>query len=224
MWALKQLGFFADPELLRLFMRYGEYQRAQLLQDLAYLRFRCAEPIEGYFVEVGVGDGEHLSNTYLLEKEFGWQGLLVEPNAAFHASIRERRKARLDPRAAYSAGDGTVNFLECGELSQIQSVTTQDAHRRRGNEVRVDAATLTRILQEAGAPERIAFLSVDTEGSEPDVLRGIDFGHYRFDFIAVEHNYVPARRVEIFTILNTAGYKKIETTASHWDDWFLPLC
>lgn len=52
--------------------------RAQLLQDLFVLF--CTESKErGYFVGVGATDGISLSNTYLLEREYGWEGILAEP-------------------------------------------------------------------------------------------------------------------------------------------------
>ena len=33
----------------------------------------------GYFIEIGAADGIHFSNTYVLEKELGWQGICIEP-------------------------------------------------------------------------------------------------------------------------------------------------
>ena len=34
----------------------------------------------GFFIEAGAGDGINISNTYVLEKQYNWNGLCVEPN------------------------------------------------------------------------------------------------------------------------------------------------
>ena len=53
--------------------------QSQILQDL-FVLICLNQKKRGYFVEVGVGDGKYLSNTYLLEKFYGWEGVLAEPN------------------------------------------------------------------------------------------------------------------------------------------------
>ena len=51
---------------------------AQIQQDL-FILCELNFKRNGFFVEFGATDGIKLSNTYLLEKEFGWTGVLVEP-------------------------------------------------------------------------------------------------------------------------------------------------
>ena len=52
--------------------------RSQLGQDLTVLKFYNNKR-DGYFIEIGASDGIKLSNTYLLESQYGWKGICVEP-------------------------------------------------------------------------------------------------------------------------------------------------
>ena len=219
-WGLKNAVFAKDAELLELFGRFGTHQNAQVLQDLAYLKF-FPPKAGGFFVEVGVGDGVHLSNTVLFEREWGWDGLLVEPNPAFHESIRTSRRAPLDARAASNAAHESVLFQSDGELSRLQAAEYRDQHHREGESIAVSTATLTQILEDCGAPAQIDFMSIDTEGSELDVLNGLDFGRYRVEFVTVEHNYVDAKRLRVREFLEGQGYRCVSNAASLWDDWFV---
>tara|TARA_R110002020_G_scaffold24229_5_gene79934 strand:- start:78 stop:896 length:819 start_codon:yes stop_codon:yes gene_type:complete len=219
-WGLKNVVFEKDPELFALFMQYGLHQRAQILQDLAYLKFFEAHPGEGFFVEVGVGDGTHLSNSHLFEKQFGWDGLLVEPNPAFHDRIRASRSASLETSAAFDSA-GRMDFVCSGELSGLVAETGRDHHRREGRIVAVPTATLTEIFQRHSVPERIQFLSIDTEGAELNVLRGLDFSKYAVDFVAVEHNFDAAKRDAINRLMADRGFRNVSSAAALWDDWFV---
>jgi hypothetical protein len=64
--------------------------KAQLRQDLfvlTHLDFKT----HGFFVEFGATDGIHLSNSYLLEREFHWSGILAEPAKSFEVALRQNR-------------------------------------------------------------------------------------------------------------------------------------
>src|SRR5437879_13860435 len=54
----------------------------------------------------------------------------------------------------------------------------------------VQAVTLTDVLQQVAAPKVIDFLSIDTEGTEGDVLAGLDLTRFEPTLILVEyHDY-----------------------------------
>ena len=52
--------------------------KSQICQDI-WVRPETAGKREGFFVEFGATDGISLSNTFLLEQNYGWTGILAEP-------------------------------------------------------------------------------------------------------------------------------------------------
>ena len=68
--------------------------------------------------------------------------------------------------------------------------------------------------------KEIDYLSIDTEGSEFEILKSVDLDKYKFKFISVEHNY-SKNREEIYHLLTDKGYKRIMTNISKWDDYYV---
>lgn len=75
----------------------------------------------------------------------------------------------------------------------------------------VETMTMSRALDEAKAPGSIGFLSLDVEGAELEVLRGIDFERYYIEWILVESRN-PQR---IDTFLGSHGYLMYEPLATY---------
>ena len=70
---------------------------------------------------------------------------------------------------------------------------------------------MTSLLEEAGAPELIDFLSLDVEGNELNVLKGLDFSRYGFKYLLIE-----ARNPrEVADFLLPRGYGLREQVSSH---------
>ncbi|HMP30954.1 MAG TPA: FkbM family methyltransferase, partial [Saprospiraceae bacterium] len=80
--------------------------------------------------------------------------------------------------------------------------------------------SLVDLLDEYNAPLEIDFLSIDTEGSEFDILNCFNFEKYTFKVIVVEHNYTPNRE-KIKNLLESKRYKRVLMNVSQWDDWYL---
>ena len=76
------------------------------------------------------------------------------------------------------------------------------------------------ILDKYNAPEIIDYLSIDTEGSEFEILKNFDFGKYKFNVITCEHNFTPVRE-KIFKLLSENGYLRKYSDLSKWDDWYV---
>ena len=194
---------------------------SQLGQDRDVLRMYS----KGYFVEIGASDGIELSNTYLLE-QVGWKGICVEPLPERYEKLIKNRKAICFNKAVYHTSDLEVVFSvgKYDLLSGIKDHLTKykDEVLSNRNDIMVKTKTLTDILDEAGAPLFIQYLSLDTEGTELDILKSVDHHKYTFAIIDVEHNFEEPRRTDIRNYLREKGYELI--LENEWDDrYFISL-
>ena len=80
--------------------------------------------------------------------------------------------------------------------------------------------SLDDLLDEHGAPQRIDYLSIDTEGSELEILSKFDFKRWPFKVICCEHAYTSARQ-PLFELLTAKGYKRVHEDISQFDDWYV---
>jgi FkbM family methyltransferase len=198
--------------------------KSQLGQDLLALIGSGAKK-PGFFVEFGSADGVALSNSFLLEKELGWSGILCEPSRSWHEDLKRNRSCIVDTRCVYSRTGEQISFSEnyIGELSGITEFTGDDKHGildRTTASYQVETISLLDLLKHHNAPRHIEFLSVDTEGSEFEILNAFDFSQYTFGAICVEHNYLE-NRPEVKQLLIANGYRQVYPELSDFDDWFV---
>lgn len=195
---------------------------AQLLQDLVCLLLLDGRR-RGYFVEVGAGDGVTYSNTFMLERDFGWNGLLVEPARMFHASIEASRQAPLDRRGASRRSREMLRFVEdasFGELSGFAETPARKDETQSAAYV-VETVSLDDLLDERQAPDEIDYLSIDTEGWELAVLQGLSLAKRRIKFLTIEHNFDTKRLRAYDRLLLPAGYSRVLRNISAFDAWYL---
>jgi FkbM family methyltransferase len=198
--------------------------KSQIYQDLFVLMFLGFKE-DGYFVEFGATDGLRFSNTYLLEKKYGWKGVLVEPAKIWQSSLFENRRCKIDTRCVWAESNKLLMFNETtiGELSTLQYLSDRDMHadaRKSGNHYYVETVSLNDLLKEHNSPDFIDYLSIDTEGSEFEILSTLNFDKYRFGFISCEHNFTSVRD-QIFELLSAQGYIRVFPEKSEFDDWYI---
>ena len=77
----------------------------------------------------------------------------------------------------------------------LDSDVEDPIHHAAGNQMpmfqTVPARTLTSVLDENGAPAVMQLLSIDVEGAELEVFKGLDLERYRFEWIVAESRSIP---------------------------------
>jgi FkbM family methyltransferase len=218
-----------DRKDLRQFMAFAlgraKQSKSQLFQDL-WAIWVSGSKRGGYFVEIGAADGVNLSNTWLLEKKMGWNGLLAEPNPRFFASLAEHRACAVSHLCVHSSGGREVEFIAAkrGEVSRMAEVSPEDgqdeARFRGAHTIKVETTTLNDLLAQHGAPRVIDYLSIDTEGAELDILGAFDFERWDVRAMTVEHNWTQARG-PLHELLTSKGFRRVWPDFTRFDDWYL---
>ena len=200
--------------------------RSQLHQDLFVLSETEYKKKGGYFVEFGATNGIDLSNTYLLETEFSWTGILAEPARVWEKKLKANRpNASIETLCVWKDSNSSLTFNETyvPVLSTIDSFSYKDGHRNSrlaGKKYEVQTISLNDLLIKHQAPKYIDYLSIDTEGSEYEILKDFNFNEFIIGIITVEHNYAPQREL-IFALLTSHGYKRKYQSISAFDDWYV---
>jgi FkbM family methyltransferase len=222
----EKFGHRENISFLFFCMLKRERAHAQLLQDL-WVLYELREKRSGFFVEFGAADGIRLSNTYLLEKSYGWSGILAEPLPKWHSTLIENRSAAVDRRCVWTSTGERIEFLNMDEddlsTAKQYSDTIRARHATVKNSLLIDTVSLNDLLSTHKAPRDIDFMSIDTEGSELEILRSFDFSRFNVNLIAVEHNNDKAKRRAICNLLNSHGYQRRFEAFSLWDDWYRRL-
>lgn len=194
---------------------------SQLGQDMQVLDF-YKNKANGYFVEVGASNGIELSNTYLLETKYGWKGVCCEPVPfKFEELVQNRPNSVCVKEAVYYESGLTVTFDIANDSVLLSGISQHiDVHCSTvdKNKTTISATTITLldVLDQAKAPAFIEYLSLDTEGSEYEILKPFDFSKYTFGLIDVEHNFYEPRRTHIRDLLVANGYEYLGE--NKWDD------
>lgn len=190
-----------------------EHSYSQIGQDKKVFDFYNGKK-EGYFVEVGAYDGIALSNTLALERQLGWKGICVEPLQTRFVNLVNNRTAHCCDLAVYHSTGLNVSFDIEGNAGMLSGINTHiDAHKavvdRNKKTITIKTISLNDLLEKYNAPSFIEYLSLDTEGSEYEILRTLDFTKWKFGLIDVEHNRIEPRRSMIKQLLCNNGYTYI---------------
>jgi FkbM family methyltransferase len=160
------------------------------------------EDYNGFFIDVGMSDPITYNNTYLLET-LGWNGICIEPNKKYCDNSVGIRKNVINcacGKEDLNDQEFTIinsSFNEEGAISSLKiDERLIESHKHLINFVKkkkVNVRKLDTLLDEFcknnDSIEKIDFISIDTENTELDVLKGFDIARWKPKLMIIENNF-----------------------------------
>ena len=187
-----------------------------------YLNFE-----NGFFIEVGAHDGIFQSNTLNLEESLGWKGILIEPSLnAYLECIKNRPKSICINLALTSFEQYKKKEFVFGDFnsSPMSSVAANRSGFSKFENLKnylsgitkkklrpVSTAPLQLIIDKIGI-DKVDFLSLDVEGFEYEVLKGVNFNKCRPKYILIEVREI--QKKNIFDLMLSLNYTFLENISN----------
>ncbi len=223
-----------DKEFLKKFIDSFENKKdiqSQLFQDV-FASFIVGEKFAKTFLEFGATDGFELSNSFMLEKNLMWNGVLSEPSPQWHTSLIEnRKKSKIITKCIWSETGKKLEFFmsEMGALSTIKNFVENDKisipentndRIKSGKIISVETISLNDVFLEYFNDKSPSYVSIDTEGSEYEILKSFDFKKYKPLVFTIEHNYTELED-KIDQLMFSNNYVRIFQKLTAFDSWYV---
>ena len=207
-----------DKELRENFSKespyYGQWETDRVIETY----FQSTS--KGICIEVGAANGIKGSNTKYFEDK-GWDVLCIEPNLKQKASLEKSRSLVKLYACGKENREGVLHVFGVGRENIYSSLTSLNPDKRlveahseiinERSEVTVPVRTLNWILETQVKNTNfekvtdIDFISIDTEGTELDVVKGLDTNLYNVKLFVIENNYEDK---EVEEYMESIGYTK----------------
>mgnify|MGYP001177228601 CR=1 FL=1 len=207
--------------------------QSQLYQDV-FASFIIGNKFEKTFFEFGATDGFNLSNSYLLENSFNWKGVLSEPSPQWHEALMMNRKnTKIITKCIWKKSGEKLSFFmsDAGVLSTLSDFIENDKtstpgntelRKKSGKTIFVETISLNDVVKKYFNNICPSYISIDTEGSEYEILKSFDLDKYRPQLFTIEHNFTKNER-KIDEHLIDRGYVRIFRKLTHFDAWYIQL-
>jgi len=152
----------------------------------------------GFFVDLGSGNGIKYSNTYTLENEYQWTGICVEVNTDKFNELNQNRTSINIDKAIYNY----VGICLIGDDGKINDESGTTVH----------CDTYDNILINNPINDLIDYVSVNVGGKEFDVIKSIDFEANQIVLMSIQHNHykVPYNNLDpIFYHMLDNGFERL---------------
>ena len=155
---------------------------------------------KGVFIDVGCHHPFINNNTYLLYKK-GWRGINIDLDFSSIDMFNRFRPNDYNKQIAISNKKGLANFYFFHNRAPKNTISKQSG---KGAKIikKIETDTLDNIIKKSNIKmKRIDFLSIDVEGNELNVLKGLNFKRYEPKIVVLE--FIDPRIKEFY-------YHKIE--------------
>ena len=205
--------------------------KSQLFQDV-FAAFIVGSSFDRTFLEFGASDGINLSNSYMLENSLGWTGVLAEPSPQWHEQLNNNRpNTRIITDCIWKSSGEKLDFFvsDIGILSTLNDYKHSDSssmpgnHQKRienGKIIEVHSISLNDVMEKTFNGLAPSYLSIDTEGTEFEILKSFDFGKYRPVVFTVEHNFTNLES-KIDELMSSNGYVRVFRKITAFDAWYV---
>lgn len=167
------------------------------------------EKTGGFFLDTAATNGIELNNTFILEKEYNWTGIAIEPNPNFYKDLIHNRNCITEnivisnkyEKVRMRIDNGVIGGIVANDTDNSMLVREKQLESNKCKIIDMDAVLLQDILDKHNAPKEIDYWSLDIEGSEERVISSFDFSKYEFGCITIERPTPLCNK-----ILQNAGY------------------
>ena len=205
--------------------------KSQLYQDM-FASFIVGNKFDKTFFEFGATDGIDLSNSYTLERYLNWKGVLSEPSPQWHNKLKENRpNANIISECIWSESNKELNFFESevGVLSSLENFKESDkismpgntqARLKNGKNIIVKTISLNDAIEKQFNSKSPSYISIDTEGSEYEILKNFNFKKYRPLVFTIEHNFTELQlKIDELMLMN--NYIRVFKSLTAFDAWYV---
>jgi len=195
--------------------------------------------VTGTVVEMGAFNGVQESNSRFFDDCLGWETLLVEGNPRKYDELVINRphahRFNYVPSCTEEeeVAEKTILFdraIHTNAGLADGSVETSYTHDNVTGTSEVPCGGLTKVLLDIFPNGHVSFFSLDVEGSEPSIVRELDFDRVYIEIMMIEtfNNFCPKvakceSRDEYRKIMREAGYIMFENMVQKSDLFIHPL-
>ena len=209
------------------------YYKNSILSDKSYSHSDCKnlkldikldtiiKKTNGFYIELGANNGLNQSNTAFFEFNRGWTGILIEPSiGVFNECIMNRPNSLC---YNYACVSNDYEYKEItGDFNGSLMSSVNGSRLKSGSLTTVNTITLEKLL-DMNNIIHIDLLSLDTEGYELNILKGLNLLRFRPNYMLIEiysndyTNIIQFLEEHKYKLIcNFTNYNKVDNP--HWDE------